>query len=447
MKNSKDNPAIISDRITVTYGDMDLLCHIFAEILTISRLILIKSRTDVPSIMGYAASMYSGAAVMLCEDKDFDGNIIEKYAPSYIWQIGENIPAGYSEVYGNYGYVLLRAEKEVKYRINENLALLLSTSGSTGSGKFVRISHKNIADNTSAIIQALRIKERDRAMVMLPISYTYGLSLVNTYLNVGAVLLVTEYPVYHSAFWEFAKKHSCSAICGVPYTYELIKKLGFLKNPPVSLRMATQAGGKLAEDTEKYMLDTALKHNFNFAVMYGQTEATARMTCHILNKNPDKLGSAGTVLTGGNIGTVDGELVYKGENVTMGYAVNYTNLADGDKRGEVLYTGDMGFIDRDGFVYITGRKKSISKINGNRISLDELENLIKADCGIAAACTECGDGIHIVLETDCRDDSVTEYVRNYVIKRTGINRRLVKAVMINELPRNKRGKILYEKIE
>lgn len=443
----KDKPAIISDKITVTYGDMDLLCHVFAEILTTGRLILIKSRTDVPSIMGYAASMYSGAAVMLCEDKDFDGNIIEKYAPSYIWQSGDSIPEGYSAVYGNYGYVLLRAEKEVDYRINENLALLLSTSGSTGSSKFVRISRKNIADNTRAIVQALGIKECDRAMVMLPISYTYGLSVVNTYLHVGAALLVTEYPVYHSAFWEFAKKHSCSAICGVPYTYELIKKLGFLRNPPVSLRLATQAGGKLAEDTEKYMLDTALKHNFNFAVMYGQTEATARMTCHILNKNPDKLGSAGTVLAGGNIGTVEGELVYKGENVTMGYAQSYKDLGNGDERGRVLYTGDMGFIDRDGFVYITGRKKRISKINGNRISLDELENLIKADCGISAACTERADGIHIVLETDCRDDSVAEYVRNYVIKRMGINRRLVKTVMVNELPRNKRGKILYEKIE
>lgn len=444
---TKDKPAVISDKGVVTYGEIDSFCHIFKEILSKGRLILIRCRTDAPSIIGYAASMYSGAVVMLCEDKEFDSHIIEKYEPSYIWQSGENIPAGYSVIYSNYGYVLLSADSEAGYNINENLALLLSTSGSTGSSKFVRISRGNIENNTSAIINALDIKEGDRAMIMLPISYTYGLSVVNTYLSVGATLLVTEYPVFHTAFWEFAQKNSCSAICGVPYTYEMIKKLGFLKKPPVSLRLATQAGGKLASDTEKYMLDTALKYNFDFAVMYGQTEATARMTCHILNKNPGKLGSAGRVLTGGSMRVIDGELVYKGNNVTMGYAQSCEDLVNGDECGGILYTGDMGHIDEDGFVYITGRKKRIAKINGNRISLDELENLIMADCGVTAACVERADGVSVVLETDSLDASVTEYVRNYVIKRTGINGRLIKSVMLNELPRNENGKILYEKIE
>lgn len=444
---TKDKPAVISDKGVVTYGEIDSFCHIFKEILSKGRLILIKCRTDAPSIIGYAASMHSGAVVMLCEDKEFDSHIIEKYEPSYIWQSGENIPAGYSVIYSNYGYVLLSADSEAGYNINENLALLLSTSGSTGSSKFVRISRGNIENNTSAIINALDIKEGDRAMIMLPISYTYGLSVVNTYLSVGATLLVTEYPVFHTAFWEFAQKNSCSAICGVPYTYEMIKKLGFLKKPPVSLRLATQAGGKLASDTEKYMLDTALKYNFDFAVMYGQTEATARMTCHILNKNPGKLGSAGRVLTGGSMRVIDGELVYKGNNVTMGYAQSCEDLVNGDERGGILYTGDMGHIDEDGFVYIMGRKKRIAKINGNRISLDELENLIMADCGVTAACVERADGVSVVLETDSLDASVTEYVRNYVIKRTGISGRLIKSVMLNELPRNENGKILYEKIE
>lgn len=444
---TKDKPAVISDKGVVTYGEIDSFCHIFKEILSKGRLILIKCRTDAPSIIGYAASMHSGAVVMLCEDKEFDSHIIEKYEPSYIWQSGENIPAGYSVIYSNYGYVLLSADSEAGYNINENLALLLSTSGSTGSSKFVRISRGNIENNTSAIINTLDIKEGDRAMIMLPISYTYGLSVVNTYLSVGATLLVTEYPVFHTAFWEFAQKNSCSAICGVPYTYEMIKKLGFLKKPPVSLRLATQAGGKLASDTEKYMLDTALKYNFDFAVMYGQTEATARMTCHILNKNPDKLGSAGRVLTGGSMRVIDGELVYKGNNVTMGYAQSCEDLVNGDERGGILYTGDMGHIDEDGFVYIMGRKKRIAKINGNRISLDELENLIMADCGVTAACVERADGVSVVLETDSLEASVTEYVRNYVIKRTGINGRLIKSVMLNELPRNENGKILYEKIE
>lgn len=444
---TKDKAAIISDNVIITYGEISRLCGIFLKLLKKGSLILIKCRTNVPSIMGYAAAMSCGVAVMLCEDKDFDLGIIENYAPLYIWQRNEKIPVGYSEVYSEYGYVLLRADNEVGYNINKNLALLLSTSGSTGSSKFVRISRENIAYNTSAIINSLRINESDRAIVMLPISYTYGLSVVNTYLSVGATLLVTEYPVYHSRFWEFAREHSCSAICGVPYTYELIKKFGFLKTPIASLRLATQAGGKLSRDTEKYMLDLALSRNFDFAVMYGQTEATARMTCHILNENPDKLGSAGYVLPGGNIGVEDGELVYKGANVTMGYSDSYRDLAGGDERGGVLYTGDTGYIDVDGFVYITGRKKRISKLNGYRISLDELENLIQAECNTASACVERSDGIHIVLETEISDKHIIEIVRNYVAKRTGINGRLINIDIICSLPRSESGKILYEKIK
>ena len=444
---TKDKAAIISDRAIITYGEISRFCGIFSKLLKKGSLILIKCRTNVPSIMGYAAAMSCGVAVILCEDKDFDLGIIQNYAPLYIWQSNEKIPVGYSEVYSEYGYVLLRADNEVGYNINKNLALLLSTSGSTGSSKFVRISRENIADNTSAIINSLRINESDRAIVMLPISYTYGLSVVNTYLSVGAALLVTEYPVYHSLFWEFARAHSCSAICGVPYTYELIKKFGFLKTPIASLRLATQAGGKLSRDTEKYMLDLALSRNFDFAVMYGQTEATARMTCHILNENPDKLGSAGRVLPGGNIGVEDGELVYKGANVTMGYSESFRDLAGGDERGGVLYTGDTGYIDGEGFVYITGRKKRISKLNGHRISLDELENLIQAECNAAAACVERTDGIHILLETESREKHVIENVRNYVIKKTGINGRLININIIGSLPRNESGKILYEKIK
>lgn len=444
---TKDKAAIISDKAIITYGEISRLCGIFSKLLKKGSLILIKCRTNVPSIIGYAAAMSCGVAVMLCEDKDFDLGIIQNYAPLYIWQSNEKIPVGYSEVYSEYGYVLLRSDNEVGYNIDKNLALLLSTSGSTGSSKFVRISRENVADNTSAIIKSLRINESDRAIAMLPISYTYGLSVVNTYLSVGATLLVTEYPVYHSCFWEFARAHSCSAICGVPYTYELIKKFGFLKTPIASLRLATQAGGKLSRDTEKYMLDLALSRNFDFAVMYGQTEATARMTCHILNENPDKLGSAGRVLPGGNIGVEDGELVYKGANVTMGYSDSYRDLAGGDERGGVLRTGDTGYIDGDGFVHITGRKKRISKLNGYRISLDELENLIQAECNTAAACVERTDGIHILLETESREKHIIENVRNYVIKKTGINGRLININIIGSLPRNESGKILYEKIK
>lgn len=445
-----DKAAIISEKITITYQELNDFCNEFGNRLSDRGLILIKCGINVPTIMGYAAAMHSGTPVMLCEDKGSaaDAGIIENYRPAYIWQRDGNMPSGYSVVFGRYGYVLLRANNRLKYNIHKELALLLSTSGSTGSGKFVRISCANIEDNTSAIIKSLGIKADDRAMVMLPISYTYGLSIVNTYLKAGAALLVTEYPVYHSGFWKFAGKHSCSAICGVPYTYEIIRRGGFLNAHLTSLRLATQAGGKLSEETEKYMLEMADRRYFDFAVMYGQTEATARMACHILNRNPGKLGSAGRAIPGGDIRIENGEIVYSGGNVTMGYAESWRDLAAGDERGGVLYTGDLGYMDPDGFIYITGRKSRISKINGYRISLDELEGLIKDELNVASACVERADGIHIVLETGNseRTDDDIECMRSYVTKKTGINGRLIKVSHVHVLPRGENGKILYGNI-
>lgn len=446
-KLTQDKAAIISDKITITYGELACVCNNLGAILSKGKLVLIRCGMDAPTIIGYAAAIHSGATVMMCEDKAFDNCFIENYRPSYIWQSNKNIPSGYSTVYSEYGYVLLCADNEVRYEINEELALLLSTSGSTGSSKFVRISHKNIVDNTRAIVKALGIKAHDRAMVMLPISYTYGLSVVNTYLSVRATLLVPDYPVYHAEFWRFARKYSCSAICGVPYTYELIRRGGFLKKPIESLRLATQAGGKLSADTEKYMLDMADKRKFDFAVMYGQTEATARISCHILNRHPDKLGSAGQAIPGGNISVEDGELIYKGNNVTMGYSENCWDLAKGDERGGVLHTGDLGYIDEDGFVYITGRKSRISKLNGYRISLDELEALIKSQFSVTAACVERTDGIHIVIEAQLGGQPVIEDIRSYVIQKTGINGRLINLSQTGLLPRAENGKILYSRID
>ena len=442
-----DKAAIISDKIIITYEELSGIISKFKDKLSSDGLLLIKCGINVPTIIGYASAMSRGVPVMMCEAKHFDTDIIINYRPAYIWQPDACIPSGYSVIYNQYDYVLLRADNPIKYNINKDLALLLSTSGSTGSSKFVRISRENIVDNTSAIVKALGIKEYDRAMIMLPVSYTYCLSVVNTYLSVGATLMLTDYPVHHSGFWRFAREHSCSAICGVPFTYELIKRGGFLNKPITSLRLATQAGGKLSEDTEKYMLDMAVKHNFDFAVMYGQTEATARMTCHILNRNPDKLGSTGRVIPGGDIHIENGEIIYRGHNVTMGYAKSYLDLTSGDERNGVLYTGDLGYIDSEGFVYVTGRKSRISKINGYRISLDELEKLIMSDLGVVNACVEREEGIHIMVEKDKEHGLDGESVRSYLTQKTGINGRLIKVSQTVTLPRAPNGKIIYEKVD
>jgi len=221
--------------------------------------------------------------------------------------------------------------------------LLLTTSGSTGSPKLVRLSAKNLQSNAAAIAEYLGLTREERAITVLPMNYTYGLSVINSHLHSGARILLTNAPVIQKPFWEFFHLQEATSLVGVPYTYAMYHRMGLFKMELPSLRYMTQAGGKLPAAMVKEFAQWARTRGIRFFVMYGQTEATARMSYLPPDRVIEKTASVGVAIPGGRFSIldannreitqsgVDGELVYRGPNVSLGYAESRADLEKEDE--------------------------------------------------------------------------------------------------------------------
>lgn len=449
----KDNIAIISDEGQFTYQEMISHTQALAEALGGRKLIFIICSNSYASLLGYVTCLRNQIVPLMINHSmnvDMVESLIKLYKPAFIWQ-----PTGFMDgkrEFELYGYELICCNN-VLYPIAEELALLLTTSGSTGSPKYVRQSYSNIRSNALSIIQYLGINSADRAITTLPMSYTYGLSIINTHLIAGASIILTEQPIIKREFWETLKRHKANNFGGVPYTYETLKKLHFDRMDLGCLRYITQAGGKLGKDLHVYFADLCEQKEIEFIVMYGQTEATARMSWLPWDKSMQKAGSIGIAIPGGAFSLIDannqiieednivGELIYQGENVTLGYANSYGDLALPDERKGLLETGDMAFRDKDGYYYIAGRKKRFLKIYGNRVNLDELDGMLKM-AGYEAVVA--GEDNHIkIFAVDGNEQEII----SYMAKRTNLNPKVFEVNRIQEIPRTESGKVIYAELK
>jgi acyl-coenzyme A synthetase/AMP-(fatty) acid ligase len=283
--------------------------------------------------------------------------------------------------------------------------------------------------------------------------YTYGLSIINSHLLVGATILMTDKAMVNKQFWDYMKVEKATSFGGVPFTYELLKKIRFFKMDLPDLRYLTQAGGKLPTNLHQEFATWAAENGKKFVVMYGQTEATARMAYLPAEESLRKCGSMGKVIPGGTFILVGvdgkeitepnqvGELVYEGDNVTLGYAECSEDLAKGDERGGRLETGDMARIDEEGFYYIVGRKKRFLKIFGNRVNLDEIDQLIKVNFeGLDCAST----GVDDHMKTFITDENQVVPVRQFLSRITHLSESAFEVHAIAEIPKNEAGKTLYK---
>lgn len=332
---------------------------------------------------------------------------------------------------------------------------MLTTSGSTGSPKFVRQSYANVKSNAESIVKYLELDDTEKPISTLPMNYTYGLSIINSHLLVGATLLLTDKGLMQKEFWSFFKENEATSFGGVPYTYEMLDKLRFFRMKLPTLKYMTQAGGKLIPELHKKFAEYAAENGKKFIVMYGQCEATARMGYLPADKSQQKCGSMGIAIPGGKFHLIDvdgnditqpfvtGELVYEGPNVTLGYAECGEDLSKQDERNGILQTGDMAQVDNDGFYYIVGRKKRFLKIYGNRVNLDEIDRLIKAKFGnLEVASTGVDDHMYIFVDEDKYADAVV----SFVVEKTGLNPAAFQAIVIDEIPKNDSGKTLYKEL-
>ncbi len=418
LKSFSDNIAIIEDQGNqLSYAQLGREVESLYVAIGHRCLMFIFCENSIGSLLGYVTCINNRVVpVMLSShmDKDLLGKLLDAYHPSFLW-MPEDMVASFGdaeEKYEAFGYKLIAAKYNKEYQLYDELALLLTTSGSTGSPKFVRQSYANIRANTNSIVEYLKLDETERAITTLPMNYTYGLSIINTHLDVGATILLTDKGLMQREFWDFFKSQHATSFGGVPYTYEMLDKLRFMRMDLPSLRTMTQAGGKLIPELHEKFATWAQENNKKFVVMYGQCEATARMAYLPADKAVEKKGSMGIAIPGGLFHLVDtdgndistpgvtGELVYEGKNVTLGYAECGEDLIKGDERHGRLETGDMAQFDEDGYFFIVGRKKRFLKIYGNRVNLDEIDRMIKGEFEIEAASSGVDDHMYIFITED-----------------------------------------------
>lgn len=338
--------------------------------------------------------------------------------------------------------------------INPDLALLLSTSGSTGSPKMARLTHANIMSNAASIARALELTEEDRPVAHLPMHYSYGLSVVNSHLLTGATTVLTNGSVIAADFWRSIAEHRCSSFSGVPYTYQMLQRLGFDRLAHAqSIVSMTQAGGKLDDKTIEQFHAIMAARNGRFWVMYGQTEATARMSVLPAVRLAQKTGSAGCAIPGGKFAIaaddgltsepgIAGELVYRGPNVMLGYAFNRADLAKGDELGGVLHTGDHAQLDSEGYVYILGRAKRDAKLFGLRINLDDVEAMLRAHGPVAIV---NGTG-KLIVYCEFGTPAELKKLHSQLAARLNIHGSAFDFRMIDKLPTSSTGKIDYSQL-
>ncbi len=333
------------------------------------------------------------------------------------------------------------------------MALLLSTSGTTGSPKLVRLSYQNLVSNAFSISEYLSLDTSEIAISTLPMNYSFGLSILNSHLFVGATIVLTMESITQRKFWDVFKKFNVSSFSGVPYTFEIMKKFRLLNSDLPSLKTITQAGGKLSNELIEYFTKICTNKGVNFYIMYGQTEATARLSYLDPQYNLKKLGSIGKPIPNGEFHIIDenfnkidqpgisGELVYTGPNVMLGYAECQLDLTLGNVNKYRLHTGDIAFFDQDGFYFIVGRFKRFIKIFGNRVNLDELESLL-LNFGVKSACIGEDNALVIYII----ESKNLILVKEFLSKKLGIHFSVFDIRIIKEIPKNSSGKTLYSKL-
>lgn len=437
----------------LTYGELENMSKEYAEYIPSRTLIMILCDYGIDTVAFYYCQMNNHVVPILLDKKleqDLLEQLIKTYQPEYIWCMereGKRLLEYTDDIIQCGGQHVLIKTNYSKCNMNPQLALLMTTSGSTGSAKFVRISYENLRCNMADYVKAVNLQPDDRAITTLPMYYCYGLSNLHIHWMVGASVYVTDYSMMNIAFWDFLKKSNITNFAGVPYVYDILMQIGFFEKSYPSLKFLTQAGAKLAEDKQAYIAEQLTKKGILFYICYGQTEATTYISLLSHECAEKKLGSVGKALENVKIEVTEskGELICRGKSVSLGYAYSRKDLMSSNQNQGVLRTGDIAYIDEDGDIFLKGRIKRFVKILGSRISLDEMEKILdKHFEGIEFACVGQDNQIKICYsgQNDLNTKILEFCVGKFKIKKSML---ICRNIMV--LPRGNSGKILYKKLE
>ncbi len=429
-----DSPALIGDTgVTLTYRDLtalsdDIETAVGGTASEAGPLVMFICRNTLGALSSYAALINRGYPMLPLSAElptEMRKELMNAYRPRYLLLPGElrgEYPA-MREVCGIRDYVLLKTN----YR----------------------------EDFPETIAGYLQIDSSRRTITALPLQYTYGLSVLHANLLRGAAMVVTKYGFMDAEFWDLFEAESVTDFHGVPDTYEMLHRIELFEDDFPSLRMMTQAGGKLSRELQAYFGRYAAENGKRFVIMYGQSEATAAITWLPPEDTLRKPGSVGIVVPGGSVTLADeennpvtgahvrGELVYRGPNVAMGYAQRGEDLSAEDEWHGVLRTGDLAEFDEDGYVSIVGRLKRYIKMAGHRISLDEIDTMLMDELNILGVSVGTDDHLTIFVT----DEKERALAADFVRRKISAARAGFRVVTIPAFPRNEGGKILYAELQ
>ena len=409
------------------------------------------------ALVGYIAFESNGQVPLLLSaglDAGLLRNLEDTYTPAYYWlpdrkaDSVEGIP-----VFKRYGYTLIKTNHE-PYPIHEDLSLLLTTSGSTGSPKLVRHKYGNLEANAANVAKVFGWTPDERSICDLPMNYTMGLNVINSHLIVGACALMVSRNMMDYRFWEFIREQKGTNFCGVPYSYEIMRRLGFDRMDLPELRTLAEGGGKLTDKMFKWIAEYCKNSGKRFCATFGTSETSARMAFLDPDKALDKIGSMGKAIPNGELflidemknddGSTTGELGYRGPNVTMGYALCRDDLLKNDEFCGEYHTGDIAKRDKDGFYFIVGRKGRFLKLFGLRVSLDETERILKT-WQPSADFVCIGDDKRMSIFTT--DPELKESIIPYISEKTNLHNSAFRVFVIDSIPRNDYGKVKFSALE
>jgi acyl-coenzyme A synthetase/AMP-(fatty) acid ligase len=455
----KDSVAAIdSYNQSLSYGELIAFSEEIKQFIPERSVVFLLTKNNIGGV-AWGIGFINTKIVPLFLNSQIDESLFlplyDLYTPQYICCPEKNsLIQKYSLVYKKYGYALLSTGNN-PYALYNNLSHLLPTSGSTGSPKLVRHSYDNIEAAAFNISTFFKLNSFDKPLLVLPLYYTMGLSVVFSHLYIGATILITDLNMTDKNFWAFIKEQKATSFTGVPYSFEILRLIRFFRMNLPDLKVLTQGGGKMQRDLNMQFAEYALNTGKQWIATYGQTEGTARMAYLPPEYAIEKCGSIGKAVPNGELSLIDnqgtiintpnieGEMCYKGENVTLGYALSSEDLEKGDEWNGFLKTGDLAYRDKDGFYYIVGRKGRFLKLFGLRIGLDECEQIIKSEFqGIECACTGTDNKMLVYITNTRQIDEILKLLT----EKTKIIASAFKVIVVDKIPKNEAGKILYSKL-
>lgn len=453
-KKRPDKLAVIDDSGgSISYGELCKFAKDFGAFVEDRSLVFILCENNVGALAAYTACLQCNVVPLLLS-KDTDSKLLESlistYSPTYIWAPDNFKLSDDLEIKtATYGYQLLKTNKKSP-DLHPDLSLLLSTSGSTGSPKLVRHSYSNVATSAKNVAHFFELDGTERPIAILPMQYTMGLSVISSHLYAGATILLCNKSLTDPQFWSFIKAHQATSFTGVPYSFEILFKLRFFRMDLPHLRVLSQGGGKLSEKLFKAFAEHAAERKMKFIATYGQTEGTARMAYLPAAKAIEKNGSIGDAIPQGELFLIDkagnrieqreaeGEMVYRGPNVTLGYAYSAQDLLKGDENKGELKTGDIARRDKDGCYFIVGRMSRFLKLYGLRISLADVENLVKQEFETDCYCSGSDDQLTIQIT----NSSLQDTIKKFVSEKTGLFHQAILVMAVAAIKRNEAGKVV-----